>query len=445
MRTDLLGNPVSCGGAELDAVNDFVDGFLRYQTKAVNVLAVAEASDAALPRILAGYLWMFWERPEAPDRARPHLARAEAALGTAHPRERAHAGLLRAWIAGDRPEAAARAEAIVAEWPRDLAAVKLAQYHRLDLGDAPGLLRVALAAAPASPGNPQLAAMEAFGWEECHHLDAAERAAERALAAEPGEPWAHHALAHVRLTRGETARGRREMAGWAQHWAGLNSFMYTHNWWHLALFLISEGREAEALALWDAHVWGIEPDYSQDQVGAVSLLARLECAGLEVGDRWARLRPHLEGREADTGSAFLTLQYLLGLARAGSPAAARLMAAIRERAEAAAPWEAETWADTALPVAEAILARAAGDHATAVRRLSAALPTLWRIGGSHAQRDLFDQLLLDSLLRDGRLVAAQQMLEARRRFDPHGVPLRRMLGQVCTRLGLPAAMAEGRG
>ena len=55
--------------------------------------------------------------------------------------------------------------------------------------------------------------------------------------------------------------------------------MYTHNWWHLALFYISEGRFAEALAVYDRHVWARDRSYSQDQIGAVSLLARLELAG----------------------------------------------------------------------------------------------------------------------------------------------------------------------
>ena len=59
--------------------------------------------------------------------------------------------------------------------------------------------------------------------------------------------------------------------------------MYTHNWWHLALFEIAAGEPDAALASFDARVWGVQPDYSQDQINAVSLLARLECAGVDVG------------------------------------------------------------------------------------------------------------------------------------------------------------------
>jgi hypothetical protein len=56
---------------------------------------------------------------------------------------------------------------------------------------------------------------------------------------------------------------------------------------------------------------------------------------------------------------FLTLQYLLALARTGRPEADTLMAAIRDRAAAPAHDQA-AWAEVALPAAEGILAHQRG-------------------------------------------------------------------------------------
>jgi hypothetical protein len=57
---------------------------------------------------------------------------------------------------------------------------------------------------------------------------------------------------HVMLTEGRLAEGPgRSCAGVSDTWTGLNSFMVTHNWWHVALFLIDLGRDAEALAVYD--------------------------------------------------------------------------------------------------------------------------------------------------------------------------------------------------
>ena len=40
-------------------------------------------------------------------------------------------------------------------------------------------------------------------------------------------------------------------------------------------------------------------EYPQDQINAVSLLARLELAGVDVGPRWADVADHLALRLAD--------------------------------------------------------------------------------------------------------------------------------------------------
>jgi hypothetical protein len=89
-------------------------------------------------------------------------------------------------------------------------------------------------------------------------------------------------------------------------------------------------------------------------------------------------------------------------------------------------------------------AYAQGEYETAWRRLSAAMPRIIEIGGSHAQRDLFDQILLDTALKSGRSVAAQQMLELRRSADPDGVPVNTELGSVYSDLGLHVLAAQAR-
>jgi predicted Zn-dependent protease len=79
-----------------------------------------------------------------------------------------------------------------------------------------------------------------------------------------------------------------------------------------------------------------------------------------------------------------------------------------------------------------------------VRELGAALPHLQQIGGSHAQRDLFEQVWLAAVIADGRWSEAQQALERRRAFDPDGAPLNRLLARTYAALDLPARAAEAR-
>lgn len=443
MKTDYLGNPLSdTDPALIAALDDFIGGFVGYETRAVTILGLADRfPDSALANTYAGFLWMFLESPDAPTRAAPWLARALAARGTA--REQANARVLAAWVAGDIPETIRRCEAIARDHPTDLAIIKLGQYHLFNRGDAAGMLRMALHALPAGADTPHVHGMIAFGLEQCHLLTEAEASARRAMAIAPTDPWAHHALAHVMLTQGRIDEGIAFLEQVAPGWEALNSFMHTHNWWHLALFYISRDRQADALAVYDNHVWAREKDYSQDQVGAVSLLARMEFAGIDVGDRWTDVANRIAARGADTVSPFLTLQYLFALARAGLPQAQGMMQAIRTRAETPTDDRA-AWSEVALPAATGIIAHATGDFARAARELGRALPRMQEIGGSHAQRDFFDQIHLDALIRSGDTSTAQQVLELRRGFDPDGIPLNRMLAGVYDALGLPAQAAVAR-
>jgi hypothetical protein len=118
------------------------------------------------------------------------------------------------------------------------------------------------------------------------------------------------------------------------------------------------------------------------------------------------------------------------------------MNAIRAQAAAAPALTREAWAEVAVPAGEGILAYLAGDGAAAVRRLGIALPRMVEIGGSHAQRDLFEQIYLEALLAAGRWSLAQQVLEQRRAYDPDGVPLNRKLARAYQALELPKQAAQ---
>ncbi len=438
MRKDYFGNPVTADSdATVRGIDDFIGGFLGYEERMLNILAAADADPGCcLANAYAGWLWMFLEAPEAPARAAVYLARALAAAPRATRREQQVTALLRAWAVEDIAGATRLADEILALAPRDLATLKLHQYLDFNRGLCPSMLRVALAALPHAADVPQLHGMLAFAYEQCHLLADAEAAARRALALLPREPWAQHALAHVMLTQGRVAEGIGFLESVSHTWQGLTSFMYTHNWWHLAVFYIDEGRFDAALAIYDQHCWARDQSYSQDQIGAVSLLARVELAGGDVGARWQPLAERLAARRTDTVQPFLTMQYLYGLARAGHAEADTLLAAVRDRAASAPAALQEAWADVALPACEGLVAYLRRDYDAARRRLGPTLGRMLEIGGSHAQRDLFAQVYLDSLVRAGCLVTAQQLLEQRRSFDPDGVPLNRTLAQVYAGLGL---------
>ncbi|HMN76770.1 MAG TPA: tetratricopeptide repeat protein [Burkholderiaceae bacterium] len=431
MTYDLLGNEIHVAdAASVAAVDDFVGGFIASEARIVNVLAAAEHDDSVIVQACAAVLHLFSESPAGPVNARPHLARAAASKIAASDRERRFARAVQAWCDDDIGSAIELLEALLRDHPRDLASLKLVQEFHFNLGDARSMLRVALGSQAAAADVPYLHGMTAFGHEQCHEMRQAEQAARRAIAMQEKEPWAHHALAHVMLTEGRIAEGRAFMQEMSRLWVGLNSFMETHNWWHLALFALEQGDDAAVLALYDDHVWGVCKEYSQDQIGAVSLLARLELAGVDVGERWQDVADHLAARTHDQVQPFLDMQYLYGLARAGRSEADALLRAVEDFAPRAPALTREAWQGVAVPACRGLLAHARGDYARAAEAMVQARPRLQTIGGSHAQRDLFEQILIDALLRSGQHGPARALLEPQLAASPHSIRLQRCLAQA---------------
>ena len=436
---DGQGLEVSNADAEAIASLDFLrEQWLAFGNRLAEFVAAADKEErCALLPAMAANLVLSMNSTEAHATAQRYLARAQKLAGSsANARERAWLATTEAWIEGDTDRCLKIHEDMAAEWPRDLVSAKVGQLHAINRGDAPAMLRIGERIIAANTDNHYVWAMYAFSLEESNRIDEAEAAARKALAMERRDPWAHHTVAHCLEARGQMLEGVAFLKEMSDTWESCNSFMYTHNWWHLALFLIDLDRTDEALALYDKRVWGVWKEFSEDQINAISLLARLELRGVDVGNRWADVATYLKPRLHEHFLAFLDLQYLYGLARAGEQSAVtEMLASLEDRAERARPHEREAWADCAVPAAHGLAAHAKGDHAEAARLLGLAMPHLQPIGGSFAQRALFGAIHLDALMCSGWNDAAVAILQADERERPMVPSTKRALADLYRKLG----------
>lgn len=385
---------------------------------------------------------MFMENHESHARALHYIASAVDAAQHALPHEKLLVEAVAAWVRHDPAASLGAFDAALEIEPRWLAAARLMQTRRICCGDWAGMLRNLLPVLAANRDDAHALGMTAFAYEQCHLLDQAEATARRAIGLDRNEVWAQHALAHALETTGRIDEGITTLRALSDGWVGLNSFMHTHIWWHLALFLLDRERFDDVLGLFDTQVWGIDKTYSQDQVGAVALLARLEGYGVPVGNRWDDVADHLETRVGDHVEPFLDLHYVYGLARCGRPQAADLVASMARHAETLTGAARTPWVDVALPLARALLLLGQGEARAAVG-LFAQTRSRWNeIGGSHAQRDLFEQLYIRALIEAGDLGGAQQLAELRRLARPHVAPTHRLLARLYDGLGLADLGAE---
>ena len=144
---------------------------------------------------------------------------------------------------------------------------------------------------------------------------------------------------------------------------------------------------------------------------AASLLWRSELAGAEHrADHWKEVAAFAARSFPKIGIGFGDAHCAVAYAAAGErEALERWIAELR-----IADDEGRLASGSALPmVAEALGAFARGDYDEAIRLLAPAVDRFVRIGGSRAQRDLFENTLLAAYWRSGRGAAAAGLLERR--------------------------------
>ena len=434
---DAQGHALTTASEEAARAHDHViDGFLKYrfETGARLKALLALDPEAPMAQALVGIFSML-----AYDRG--FVPRAEAALAHAeslhsNDRERAHIAALRAWTEGRTDAALAIWEGIVADHPRDILACRLHHFNAFWMGAPERMLSVVERVLPrwsaAVPGWGSVLACRCFANEECGNYTVAEHAGRDAVALDPGDLWATHGVAHVLEMQGRRAEGIAWLDAGERHWEGGNNLMH-HLWWHRAMFHVERAEFDEALALYDRRfrdhaspVTQAQPDLYIDVQNAASMLWRLERQGVPAGDRWTELADKAEARIGDTLSAFTQPHWMMALAATGrEAAAARLLDAV-EAAGRGNTAHATILREAALPACRAVLAHRQGRHAEVVAALRPALGGLYRLGGSHAQQDVLEQLFLDAAMKAGLHDDARLLLE--RAAGRHPVPPERRIG-----------------
>jgi hypothetical protein len=222
----------------------------------------------------------------------------------------------------------------------------------------------------------------------------------QAIAANKYDAWAHHALAHVMETQGRVNEGIALMESFAHTWENCNSMLYTHNWWHIALYYLNSKDYQKVLKLYDQYIWERADKQSpKDQVGAISLLLRLELHGVNVDNRWQGISSYLYSRIDEHALPFQDLHYVYALTRAGHHDwVNQMLVSMQYHTLSINPLLRQRCLEIVIPAAKGMVAHAKGDFQTTVAQLKPVLSRLHEIGGSHAQRVLFRQVYQDAML-----------------------------------------------
>lgn len=444
--TDIRGQILS--GASSDGAIAYSGAVSQFAMFAGDPVGAAEGLLAREPGLVMAHALKAWLCLLGGEPAAFPAARAAldcAAVLPATLQERGHLAALDHLAAGRLHEASRVIEDVAIENPRDLLA--LIAGHQLDFftGNA-RMLRDRIARAlpnwsKDTPGRHSMHAMYAFGLEENAQYGLAERHGREAIAAEPRDGWARHAVAHVMEMQGRHDEGiafmREDLPNWTT-----DSFLSVHNWWHLALYHLELGQIDEVLELVDGPITSVAQPQLLDLIDASAMLWRLHLRGVELGGRWQRLVGNYQTIWIAGGYAFNDLHAIMAFVGAGRRDLVETTLQTQGFAMLSAGDNAGFTQEVGYPLMQAFAAFGEGRYADAVRLIRPVRAISARFGGSNAQRDIVDLTLIEAALRAGDRSLARA-LAAERVAAKHESPLaklfaRRASGTDCGSCETPA-------
>jgi tetratricopeptide (TPR) repeat protein len=382
--------------AALAAYEQAVFAFQNWRIGADDHVASAlrEAPEFAMAHALQAYMLVCTRDPEQARSARAVVERLRDI--PASNQEQLHFSAIAAVVGDDYERAKAHLGTILKRDPRDALALHVAHAFDHLTGDLDCLHDRIAAVLPSwshdQAGYSVVLAMHAFGLEESGEFERAEQTALAALALDGANARAHHVMAHIFEMTDRPAAGVHWLSEHRDAWQ-TDTVVATHCWWHLALFHLALGDVDEALALYDHRVRASASAAIADLIDASALLWRIQLHGREPGYRWVELAnawaPHID----DAFCSFNDVHAMLAFVGGRQWRLARRLESALTGLQRAPTRHGATTRQVGLPACRALLAFGQGDHALATELLEHLPPRAYRLGGSHAQRDVLFETL----------------------------------------------------
>ena len=356
---------------------------------------------------------------------RAKVAEAKASVGRASAlapgisrRERRHVEAISLYVNGKGPKSLALIREHLDEFPRDAMMMRLASRLFLlgcsgaGVANFPQELLALLEGVESDYGDDwAFLGQFAFAHHESGLLEDARRLGERSLELRPTNANASHSVAHVFFETGDAIGGTDFLADWLTTYDARAPF-HVHLSWHLALFELAMCRYDRVLELYETDIRpSVQAKSPLSLADSASLRWRIQMYG-GVASRvpWEEVRDQAAPAADAPGPAFRDAHAALAFASAGDEASfGRMVDGLEDLASKGNALAREV----TLPLVRGIGAFANGAYDEAVKQIEPAFAQLTRLGGSHAQREVFEDTLLEAYLRAGHFDRAEELLRTR--------------------------------
>ena len=361
-----------------------------------------------------------------PREAREAATAAQALAAGTSQREQQQIEAINLWANGQGPQALALIRQHLAEFPRDILMTRVAQrLYALGCSSAGAgvanypqeLFALMKSIAPEYGSDWAFQAQYSFAHHENGLLDDALQLAERSLKQRPTNAVASHSVAHVYFERGDPSGGTDFLAEWLPGFDNRAPY-HVHLSWHLALFQLAMGHYQRALDLYEDNIRPSVIAKSAISINdSASLMWRLQMYGdAALPARWDEVRVQAAPAAERPGPAFRDSHAALAFAASGDDESlGRMIDGLRSVADRGDKLAGEV----TLPLVQGINAFVHAQYSEAVHFMEplfgqdASYGQLARIGGSHAQREVFEDTMLEAFLRAEQFDKAEGLLSQR--------------------------------
>ena len=422
-RQDRYGLPITTSSAL--AAEHFIEGLdllLEQNYGPEEQFTQAIEADAGFALAYSALAYMLHLRAQVPE-AREQAQQAQALATGVTRRERQQIEATALFVNGQGTRAYALIREHLVDYPRDILMSRMAQRlfalgcSGAGVASFPEVFFSLMQSLESAYGDDwAFLGQYAFAHHETGHFEVARRLAERSLALRPSSAVAAHSIAHSFFELGDAASGGDFLGTWLKGFDRRAPYR-VHLSWHQALFELALGRYQRVLNLYEEEI--------QPAVAAHTVTALNDSAALLW--RWSMYSgstPPVSPQEvrdlaipaaSRPGPAFRDSHAALAFAVAGDEDS---MGQMIDRLRRLADQGDALAAEVTLPLVQGISAFAQGAYHEAVGLMAPLftaprMDQLSRIGGSHAQREVFEDTLLEAYLRAEQFDKAEEMLRTR--------------------------------
>ncbi|KAL3824189.1 hypothetical protein ACJIZ3_020218 [Penstemon smallii] len=452
MKLDKWGYEVrTCSDSCISALNSYYHEVLNYGRKRSVVLEAPKSDPhCVLGNILAAQFLIstdFSRASELIDDAKSHLEYASLY-------EKAVFDTVLYYISSDRDDdlAVELHSKLLQEFPKDLVSLKRAQVLCFYMGRPDLSLTLVEQVLPMNDHEEYVYGMLAFPLLELGRIEDAEKAGKKGFDINKNDTWSQHALCHVYQYECRFKEAVKFMEDCAKSWRSLSSFMYTHNWWHVALCYLEGHAPIEKVReIYDEYIWKelerSDAIAAEVYLNAIGLLLRVYVRGehYHFEDRLEILAKLLEDKALWFLEWHLDVLILWALSYTRKFSKAEdLLKGLKSRISTMSKKKQQSM-QRCLSLAEALYKYGKGDNKQALELLGYEFDAVNYkiIGASDEQLDVFIEVHINILLNTGETTTAIQTIENQLKKREGAPFLWSLLEQAYSTLGREEAASYG--